>query len=259
MAIKRIRNNDKDLLIELVKARFKLRYNNSVLGFLWVLLKPFSYFLIMYFIFTAFRGGEHDANYAANLLLGLVIFTFFQEGVVFGMNSLLDMSNILLKINFPRQIAIFSSVLMAVINLCINFAVILIISLVFSFKPNMIGVVYALFIIMIVFLLMYGISLFLSIVMVRIRDLSHIMDLFFQLLFWGSAIFYSINDIQGITGQLISMNPIAILIDAARRGFISGEIAHLTTVLIIFGCTVLLTLLGQMYFNRQIKKVAEFF
>ena len=259
MAIKRIRNNDKDLLIELVKARFKLRYNNSVLGFVWVLLKPFSYFLILYFIFTAFRGGAHDANYAANLFIGLIIYTFFQEGVVFGMNSLLDMANILLKINFPRQIAIFSSVLMAVINLSINFVVVTIITLVLGFRPDILGVVYAFFVIVIVFFMVYGISLFLSIIMVRVRDLTHIIDLVFQLLFWGSAVFFSIDDIHGTTGDLIRLNPLAILIDAARKGFVLGQITHVNEIIIIGVGVVAVVVFGQMYFNKKIKRVAEYF
>jgi len=224
-----------------------------------LLLISSLYFLIMYFVFTAFRGGQHDSTYAANLFLGIVIFTFFQEGVIFGMNSLLDMSGIILKVNFPRQIAIFSSVLMAVINLSINFIVTLIITLVFSFNPNFIGLLYAFFIIVIIFMLVYGLSLFLSIIIIRLRDLQHIMDLFFQLLFWGSAIFYSIDEISGTTGDLIRLNPIAILVDAARKGFISGQVDHLSTVLIVFVLTIIVVVTGQIFFNKRIKKVAEYF
>jgi ABC-2 type transport system permease protein len=216
-------------------------------------------FVILYFIFTAFRGGSHDATYAANLFIGLILFTFFNEGVIFGMNSLLDMANILLKINFPRQIAILSSVIMASINLGVNFIVILIITISLSFRPNLVGSAYFLFIILIEFLLIYGISLFLSIMMVKIRDLVHVSELFFQLLFWCSAIFYSIDDMSGTTGDIIRMNPIAILIDAARKGFIKGEIAHLDQVIGIFIVTLIIIITGQIYFNKKIRRVAEYF
>jgi ABC-type polysaccharide/polyol phosphate export permease len=257
--LRKTRNNDKDLLIELVKARFKLRYNNSILGFIWVLLRPLSYFMILYFVFTAIKGGQQDPNFAANLFLGIIIFTFFQEGVTFGMNSLLDMANILLKINFPRQIAILSSVLMATINLCVNFIVIIFITLVIQFKPHLIGVVYFAFIILIVFLMIYGISLFLSIIMVRVRDMTHIMDLTFQLLFYASAVFYTMDEMHGTTGDLIRLNPLAILIDSARKAFIQGQIVNLNTVLIIFAITLLLVFFGQIFFNKKIRRVAEYF
>jgi ABC-2 type transport system permease protein len=252
-------NNTYDLLKELVKTRFKLRYNNSVLGFVWVLLKPLLNFLLLYFIFTAFRSAPKDPAYAANLFSGLIIFYFFQEGVIFGMNSLMDMYSVILKVNFPRQIAITSALLMAVINLVINFFVIIIITLVTGFVPNFVGVCYFFFIISIIFGLVYGITQFLSIIFVKVRDLTNVMELFFQLMFWASAIFYNLDDMGGTTGQIIRLNPLAILIDAARKGFIKGQIDHVPTVLAVGFFTVILIFIGHKFFNKNIRKVAEFF
>lgn len=252
-------NNQFDLLKELVKTRFKLRYNNSVLGFVWVLMKPLLSFLILYFIFTAFRNGGSDPAYAANLFSGLIIFYLFQEGVVFGMNSLMDMANIILKINFPRHLAIFSSIIMAVINFVINFVVIIVITLATGFVPNLVGVLYFAFVILIVLALVYGITLVLSIVFVKVRDLTNVIELFFQLMFWASAIFYNLDDLGGTTGDIIRLNPLAILVDAARKAFIQGEIAHVTTVAVIAVIALILIVFGRWFFNRNIRKIAEFF
>jgi ABC-type polysaccharide/polyol phosphate export permease len=259
MSTKRARNNDRDLLLELVKARFKLRYNNSVLGFVWVLFKPLLNFVILYFIFTSFRAGPHDSSYAANLFSGLILFYFFQEGVIFGMNSLMDMSGIILKINFPRQIAVTSALMMAVINFIINFFVIVIITLASGYIPSIIGALYFLLIIVILFGLVYGITLFLSIIFVKVRDLTNVMELFFQLLFWASAVFYNLNDIEGTMGSIIRLNPLAILIDAARKAFVLGRIEHIPTVLILTVVTLLLVLLGRRFFDKNIRKIAENF
>ncbi len=105
----------------------------------------------------------------------------------------------------------------------------------------------------------YGITLFLSILFVKIRDLSNVMELFFQLLFWASAVFYNLDDMQGNTGAVIRLNPLAIIIDAARKAFIHGEIAHTEYM---FGLTLVVVLLigvGTWFFNRNIKRIAEFF
>jgi len=255
----KIENKNLDLLRELVKTRFKLRYNNSILGFVWVLMKPILSFLIMFFVFGAFKTGGHEPDFAANLFSGLILFYFLQEGIIFGMNSLMDMANIILKINFPREIAVLSSIVMALINLGINFVVIILITLLTGFVPNFVGVIYFFFIVLILIALVYGITLFLSIIFIRVRDLTNVMDLVFQLLFWGSAIFYNLGDMQGRTGDIIRMNPVAILIDAARRGFIKGEIAHLDVVLLIAGLAVLLVFFGRRFFNKNVRKIAEFF
>mgnify|MGYP000981612293 CR=1 FL=1 len=252
-------NNQFDLLKELVKTRFKLRYNNSVLGFVWVLMKPLLNFLILFFIFTAFRDGPRDPAYAANLFAGLIIYYLFQEGVTYGMNSLLDMANIILKINFPRQIAITSAIIMAIINFVINFFVIVIITLITGFVPNLIGIFYFGIIILIVLALIYAITQFLSIIFIKVRDLTNVIELFFQLMFWGSAVFYNLDDMGGTTGAVLRLNPLAILIDAARKAFILGKIEHVQTVIIIAIVTVILIILGKFFFNKNVRKIAEFF
>lgn len=257
--MKPVRNNNFDLLKELVKARFKLRYNNSILGIIWVLMKPLLNFIILYFIFTAVIVGPKDPAYAANLFAGLIIFYLFQEGVTFGMNSLLDMANIILKVNFPRWIAIASSICMAAINFVINFFVIVIICLVTGFVPSFPGIFYFFFVILILFGLIYGITLFLSVIFIRIRDLTNVIDLAFQLLFYASAVFYELDSIGGNTGKIVHLNPIAILIDAARKGFIHNEITHLPFMAGIAVFTVILIIAGTWFFNRRVRRVAEYF
>ncbi len=264
--------NTKDLLFELIKTNFKIRYNNSILGFVWVLIKPFAMFTILYFVWTAFRGQTVE-NYQVKLLLGIILYTFVNEGIIFGMNGLLDKAHIILKVNFPREIAVLSSVGMAVINLSIN----LIIFIVFSFfnpvHPSIIGVLYFFFVISIFILMVYGFNLFLSILLIRLRDLQHIFELFFQLLFWGTPIFYEIGtnpgQIGGKMGNLVSLNPLGWLIDISREALIYGKIANLTIwgyevsslsiMLILLIMSMLLIFFGKIYFQNQVKKVAEYF
>jgi ABC-2 type transport system permease protein len=212
----------------------------------------------MFVVFSARVEGS-DPDFAAKLFIGNILFVFMQEGVVFGMNSLLDMSNILLKINFPRQIAILSSVVMAAVNFGINIIVIFVFTFALGYHPTLKGVGYFAFIALIIFLLEYGISLFMSIIMVRVRDMTHIVELGFQLLMWGSGIFYSIDDMKGMTGEILRLNPLAILIDAGRRAFLKNEIVNPQSVFLIFGVTIVIVILGQIYFSKKIRRVAEYF
>ena len=175
------------------------------------------------------------------------------------MNSLLDMASVILKINFPRHIAVLSSLVMAMINLSVNFIVVIIIAVSLHFHPHLIGTLYCLAVIGVEVMLIYGISMILSIVLIRIRDLTHIMELFFQLLFYASAVFYSFDSIQGATGAIIRLNPLAIMIDAARKGFILNQIEHVQEMLIIFIVAVAIIIVGRIFFNRRIKRVAEYF
>lgn len=264
-------NQYKDLLWELIKTNFKLRYNNSVLGFLWVLIKPFATFVILYTVWTAFKGGS-SPNYQVYLLLGIVLFTFVNEAVIFGMNGLLDKSHIILKVNFPREIAVMSSVTLAFINLMINMVIFTIFGFLNPITPTALGTLWFFVTVMVVFLGIYGLDLFLSIMLIKLRDLQHIFELLFQLLFWATPIFYKLGEqipYDSTVGMIISLNPLGMFIDICRVALIEGKIATLIilnhpvnsiwVVLGFFIIAVLLIITGRIYFNRNVKKIAEYF
>src|SRR5690348_9102140 len=115
--------NTLDLIWELFRTDFKLRYNDSLLGFIWVLMKPFSIFLIMYFVLTrVFPSNE--PNFALYLLIGNIFITFWSDGTNMGMDSLLSRAGLITKINFPRYTVLLSSTAVAVVNFLINTVVV---------------------------------------------------------------------------------------------------------------------------------------
>ncbi|MDN3512681.1 MAG: ABC transporter permease, partial [Candidatus Jettenia sp.] len=246
---------------------FKLRYNNSLLGFLWVLLKPFMLFLIMFFVWSRLLENTQE-NYALYLLLGIMMFTFFSEGVTMGMNALLEKAHIILKVNFPRQIVLLSSTLMAVINLCINLGIFLIFSIFNGGSNAQLGtVLYGVWVFLVFYLFILGVSFFTSIFLIYLRDLSNVTDVGLQLLFWSTPIFYSLDtsiggrsyDLSGIVKQLIGANPLGIVIDTVRAAFIAGEVRNWELMLAYFVVTLFLCLVGWKYFSDKVRRIAESF
>ncbi len=250
--------NRKDLLIELVRTNFKLKYNNSLLGFIWVLLKPFAIFLVLYLVFSYFRGGWIE-NYQVYLLLGIILYTFFNEGIVYGMNGILSTAHIILKVNFPKEIALAASLIMALVNFFINFGVLIVFSFFNPVKLNFIALLYFVLIILIMFTLVYGISFFTSMLLVKLRDLQHVTELVMQLLFYGTPIFYPVNILPEKFQKIISLNPLAVLIQAARGALIYGEISSVKKVTFVMFCSLFILILGREYFRRNVKRVAEKF
>lgn len=252
------KENQRDLLLVLIRTNFKLRYNNSILGFVWVLMKPFLYFLMLFIVFTAFRGGELSTQYGANLLLGIIVYTLVNEGIIFGMHALTDLAGVILKVNFPRQVAVTSAVFMAVTNFVFNMTILVVLSVLGGFIPSVEGFLYFVGILTMVIFSLYSISLFSSILLVKIRDLEHIMELVMQLVFWGSAVFYSIDDMSGTFGQIIRLNPLALVIHASRQALLQGDIIHVKAMFIMSLFSIVLFVLGNIYFKKNIKRIAEF-
>jgi len=256
--MKSIYSNKKDLLIELVRTNFKLRYNNSLLGFVWVLLKPLLTFLVLYFVFSRFRAEWID-NYQIYLLLGIILYTFFNEGIMFGMSSILSTSHIILKVNFPREVALSSSIIMALINFIINIIVLGIFMIFNPISTSVIGLLYFILIICALFLVIYAVSLFSSIILVKLRDLEHITTLILQLLFYATPIFYPIDILPVSAQRIIGLNPLTIIIQASRSAVITGEVVLFDRILIVIGGSILFIFLGKLFFNKNIKRIAELF
>ena len=257
-----MKQNDLDLYKQFVKTIFKMRYKGSILGFLWVLIKPFFMFIVLFVVFSAVSGQVGDLTskqYAVYLLSGLIIYTFFQEGITWGMNSIMERAGLIVKINFKREIVVISALTMALINFGINLLIIAVIGTVLGIQFSSLGVFYILLICLTMFLSMYGIAFFTSIWMVYVRDLAHIMELVLQLMFYASAVFFPIAMIPERYQFIVKYNPVAIYIQTVREALIHQNITNLKFVIGSLIVSIVLVFLGNWYFKKNILKVAEHF
>lgn len=249
-----------DLLIELVKTNFKMRYQNSVLGVLWVLIKPYSTFLVMYIVWTRIVNVD-IANYQLYLLLGIILFSYFSELIILGQMSLLERAHIILKVNFPRQIVVLSTMISGLINLGINMVFFIVIALANGIQFSVLGVLYFLFLVGIIFLFAMGISFFTSVLTIRFRDLKNIFELGIFLLQWVTPIFYVVsnNIFTGRTSDYIASNPLGIVINQGRSAFnIYGD-RDIPLMVIYFFISLLIFFVGWYFFNGKVKQIAEYF
>ncbi len=259
------------LLVELVKTDFKLRYQGSALGILWSVLKPLMIFVVMYFIFVKFLRITDSSipNYAITLLLGLSLWGFFTEAVTLGMNSIVARGDLMRKINFPKYIVIISSMVSALISLSINLLVVLAFAIFAGVKFQW-SVLILPFNIIILFATAFGLALILSTLYVKFRDISHIWEVFMQILVYSMPIMYPISMVTKVSifgfsiAKIMMLNPIALAIQDIRHNLIAHETPTFWTlfenywfVLIPILVTTLLVAFGLWYFNKNSKKFAE--
>lgn len=260
---------NRTLLYELVITDFKLRYQGSVLGYTWSLLKPLMLFAIMYTVFVHFlRFGEGIPHFAVALLLGIVMWTFFTEATSQGMMSIVMRGDIIRKINFPKYIIVVSSTISALINFLLNLFVVLIFML---FDGVNFGWTALLFPLTIVILYVFALSLafFLSALYVKYRDIGHIWEVVLQALFYATPIIYPLQmviDHGGVeAAKLLMLSPIAVLFQNARAQLVghdnvitadqlSTNWLFLATPYIIIAVTVVVSVL---YFRKNQSKFAE--
>jgi ABC-2 type transport system permease protein len=252
-------NNNMDLLFELVKTSFTLKYNGSILGFIWVLLKPFMQFTILYIVFSNLGANKNIENFNIYLLVGLVMFSFFQESFMSGVHALLDKAHIILKVNFDKTLAIYSTLLLATINLFINFIIILVFVIFNPIDVTPISFLYFLFLVLVMFILVTGIAFFTSIITVKIRDLQHLVEVGMQLAFYATPIFYKLEIIPEPFQSILAYNPLFIIIQSSREALLYGEIIYVKRVLILACVSLIIFLLGFLFFKSKVTKIAEYF
>ncbi len=248
----------KDLLMELVKTDFKMRYQNSALGFVWVLLKPFLLFGVLYLVFS-FAFKNQDPHYCLNLLLGLILFHYFSEGTSRGLGALLDKANIILKINFPRHIAVLASVINSAINLLFSLIIFVIFWFFTPTHVTLVGILGFFGFVFILTLIILGFSFFASILYARFRDLGPIWEVLLSVAFYATPILYPISMIPQKFYYLVFANPLAVIIHNSRSLLITGAPVNFQQTLFVTLFALIFFGLGWLFFNRQIKKVAEYF
>lgn len=253
------------LLAELVRTDFKLRYQGSLLGYAWSLLRPLLLFLILYIVFVKFlKIGNSIPHYPVYLLFGMVLWNFFSEMTMQSVGSIVGRGDLIRKISIPRWIIVISTSFSALINLFLNLIVVGIFMLV-SNVPLHLSIIWLPLILIEVYFFSLGISFFLSAAFVKFRDIGYIWEVSMQGLFYLTPILYPLSRITNVTFQkIIMLNPMAQAMQQARyvaitkvavtdsqlfHGDIYGYIPYVILVIVF--------LFGIWFFNRGSSHFAE--
>lgn len=255
------------LLNELTKTDFKLRYQGSVLGYLWAIIRPMLLFGILYIVFAKFlRFGDEIPHYPVYLLTGTVLWSFFTECTNQGIQSLILRSDLMRKIAFPKWIIVLSATTTAFINLLINLTVVIIFAIASGVSFSLTWLIVP-FLIIELYILAFGIALFLGSLNVKFRDVGSIWEVLLQALFYAVPIIYPLSMVvsyNDFAAKLIMLNPIAQIVQDVRFNLITSEtvtgwgiidnvfLKFVPILIVIFVIT-----LGILVFNKKSKYFAE--
>lgn len=258
------------LLGELVKTDFKLRYQGSVLGYLWAILRPLLMFAILYIVFAKLlRMGGDIPHYPVYLLTGTVLWNFFTECTGQGIQAIVMRGDLLRKISFPKYIIVVAATATALINLAINLGVIIIFAFINGVTPTWSWLLVP-FSILELYAFSLGISFLLGAINVKYRDVTSIWDVMVQALFYAVPIIYPLSmvissspDFGPLAAKIIMLNPIAQVIQDVRHNLITP--VSITTWDLVDGwlravpilLVIVVLILAALFFRRKSKRFAE--
>lgn len=260
-----VSKQNRALLSELVRTDFKLRYQGSVLGYTWSLLRPLLMFLILYVVFVKFlRVGDDVPHFPIYLLLGIVLWQFFSDMTNQSLASIVGRGDLIRKIRIPRWMIVLSSSVSAIINLCLNLLVVAVFMFINGADISKLAILIP-FAIAQIYILGLGLSLLLSAAYVKYRDVSYIWEVVMQAGFYLTPILYPMSSIKNVAFQkILLMNPMAQTIQDIRNVLVTPQ--TMTTAeafgtpaarLIPIGITLAFLLLGVWYFRREAPHFAE--
>lgn len=254
------------LLKQLVRTDFKLRYQGSVLGYAWSLLRPLLLFVILYVVFVNFLKFKDDTipHYSIYLLLGIVLWNFFAETTSQSLSSIVSRGDIIRKIRIPRWTVVISSSLGALINLFFSLIVVAFFMVVNGADLTRTALFFPLILLQL-YMLALGLSLMLAALYVKYRDISYIWEVILQGMFYLTPIIYPLSLITNLNFQkLLLLNPIAAAIQNSRYAVVShnsitgATIIHSPWIqLIPYVLTLVFLVCGTLYFKKQASDFAE--
>ncbi len=216
------------ILRAMVSTDFKLRYQASVLGYLWTLLRPLALFSILYVVFVQLlKLGKEIPYNAIYLLFGIVIWGFFSEVSMQGLASLVGRADLLRKIRFPRYVVVISVGVSALISFALSMVVI-VVFMIAAQVPVRAEILWLplLFLELVAFSLAF--AFFLSALYVRYRDMSYIWEVVLQAAFYATPIIYPLSMLPVTFAKLLMLNPMAQIIQDARYCLITDQTVTMT-------------------------------
>ncbi|MBI4127496.1 MAG: ABC transporter permease [Parcubacteria group bacterium] len=246
-----------DLVRELAITDLKLKYKSSVLGYFWSLAKPLLLFTVYYLVFAVFlKLGRGNVNFPQSLILGVVLWIFFAEATMMGMNSLLSKGDLIKKIAFPRFLIPLASSLTALFSLLLNLVAVFFIFAVGGFAIS--GTIYLFPLVLLeLYLLALGLSFILSPLYLRFRDFAHLWEVGLQIIFYLSPIIYPVALVPERFHSLLFLNPIAQIIQDARLTSVDTGTVEPTSRLFTIMLTIAIFVVGLLLFRRSAPKFAE--
>ncbi|MCL4378569.1 MAG: ABC transporter permease [Actinobacteria bacterium] len=251
----------RELLFSLTKKELKVKYRGSVLGFFWSLLNPVLMMLVYSFVFSIImRQGVKD--YAIFLVSALLPFNFLSNSINYGAGSIINNSNLVKKIYFPKEIIPLSIVFSNLINFLLELVVLFIILIIFRY-PFYRFIYFLPLIIFIQIFLVAGFALLVSSLNVFFRDLQHLISIIMMVWFFGTPIIYQLSLVPERFKFIMQINPMAVFATFYRDIFYFVKYPEnlymppISIILICLGVTFFFFFIGYFIFKKLEPRFAE--
>ncbi len=243
----------RELLYFLTWRDLKLRYKQTLIGAAWAVIQPFMTMVVFAVIFGRLVGVPSDGvPYPVFAYAALVPWTFFAMSMNQAGMSLVRDSNLISKIYFPRLVAPIASVLSGVVDFAVALCVLLGLMAYYGIVPGL-AVVTIPFFLLLALMSALGVSLWLSALNVKYRDVRYTIPFLTQFWLYATPVAYPSSLIPETWQPLFGLNPMAGVIEGFRWALL-GTADPPGAMIAVSASIVVAIFVGGLFFFRRMER-----
>ena len=247
----------RELLWFLAVRDIKVRYKQTALGAGWAILQPVATAVVFALVFGRLAKLPSDGvDYAVFALAGLIIWNFFSSAVSAGSLSLVNNTNLVSKVYFPRLCVPIASTVVYLVDLLVAIPVLVAAMIWYGVGGGARMPLSVVFVVM-AFAAAHGFSLWFSAIAARYRDVRHVVPFLLQFGLFVTPVAYS-SSLVGYPWRLLyGLNPMAGAVEGFRWAML-GTNTHIGGLVAMSAVsTVVVLLSGAYYFRRMERGLAD--
>jgi lipopolysaccharide transport system permease protein len=247
----------RDLINILAGRDVKLRYRQTALGVIWVVMQPLMGAAIFSFLSGALKKPGSQGLIFPLTFVGMLIWTAFSSTLTKCSNCLLQNTNLVSKIYFPRLVLPLSTVVSTLIDFLVGAAMLVIFLVVYRISPTpaLLLLPVCLFFVL---LLSLGLGLVAAGLTVQYRDVQFVLPVFIQFMLLATPTWYQITDLPEKYQFLYMAYPLSGLLDACRWSVTPGSaVVHWGSVIYAMAFSVIVFIIGAYMFRSMERRFAD--
>ncbi|MHB8636584.1 MAG: ABC transporter permease [Fimbriimonadaceae bacterium] len=251
----------RDLLFTLAQRDVKLRYRQTALGAIWVVLQPLIGAGLFSFVFgSVAKLPSQGVPYFIFAYAGLLGWAVFNSTLSKASSSLVGNANLVSKIYFPRLILPFSCTFAVLLDFCVGFFMLLVLLAIYHIGLT-VGILALPVLVFTSLAMAMGLGLFAASLMVSYRDVGYIVPVFTQFLLYASPVAYAASLVRERAGARVQavfgLNPLVGLLEAFRWSCLGTPVANWGAVAYSAVFAVVVLVLGALSFQRMERRFAD--
>jgi lipopolysaccharide transport system permease protein len=251
----------RELLYFLIWRDIKVRYKQTLLGILWIVLQPVVSVAIFSVVFgTLLKVPTGEVPYPIFVFSGLLPWTYFSTTVTRSSGSVVGSAHLITKVYFPRLVIPLSSVLSSLLDFAIAFGVLLVMMVIYQVKPTANIVLLPAFVLL-AMMAALACGLWLSALNVRFRDVTYVTPFLIQMGFYLTPIIYPSTLIPEPFRYLLGLNPMTGVAAGFRWALLGGYLADVEPPGALFPISIAITVVvlvsGVVFFRTTERSFAD--